>query len=95
MVRSMIKRLVDWSQKDPRDKIYATESLVSVRSNPLDNTRPNIRMEFYVGIGGKIAEFVHYDPRTDERKSKIYVISDQQDLNEELTRIISLELMCA
>jgi hypothetical protein len=52
-------------------------------------------MSFYVGVGGKIVEFHKYDERTDQRISRIYVISDDRDMNEELTRVISMELMRA
>lgn len=90
MLRGMIRRLVNWAQYDDL-KLTSTEV---VRSNDLLNqTSPNINMTFYVGIGGKVVEFVQYDRKTDERTSKVYVISDDKELDQELTRIISLELM--
>ena len=46
----------------------------------------------YVGIGGKVLEFYSYNDR-DERTSKVYVVSDNEEFAEQLTRILSLELM--
>lgn len=91
MLRRMIRKLVNWAQYE--EVQCETVLCSSSRRDTLHSTRPNINMNFYVGIGGKIVEFVQYDERKDERTSKVYVISDEQSLEQELTRIISLELM--
>jgi len=94
MLRRMLNRVIRWALRGGDPNLVCTEPVLTPK-NALNNSRPNLNMSFYVGVGGKIVEFHKYDERTDQRISRIYVISDDRDMNEELTRVISMELMRA
>ena len=42
-------------------------------------------------IGGKVVEFRRYDRSTDRSDHQVYVISDQADFGERLSKIITME----
>jgi hypothetical protein len=43
--------------------------------------------------GGTIISMRYYDSRKDENFTKLYVISDDQDLKNEISNILSIELL--
>ena len=44
-------------------------------------------------IGGSVVSFRTYDRRTDRSDSRHYIITDEQDFNNELGKIITIESM--
>jgi hypothetical protein len=44
-------------------------------------------------IGGRIVSFNHYDRKSDRSHRKVYIITDEQDFERELSKIITLESM--
>ena len=44
-------------------------------------------------IGGSVVSFRIYDPRTDRSDTRNYIITDEQDFNTELGKIITMESM--
>jgi len=48
----------------------------------------------YNATGGKVIETRTYDPRTDRNNSNLYVITDKEELGEELAQIITKESLC-
>ena len=44
-------------------------------------------------IGGAVVTFRTYDRRTDQSESRHYIITDEQDFNSELGKIITMESM--
>jgi hypothetical protein len=93
MLRRLLGRIVNWaSNYDEPDRFEVVSSRQDQSNNVLTHTRPTLNLTMYVGIGGKVLEFYSYNDR-DERTSKVYVVADNDDFTEQLTRILSLELM--
>ena len=44
-------------------------------------------------IGGSLITFKHYDRKLDRSTDKTYIITSEQDFNEELCKILTLESM--
>jgi hypothetical protein len=44
-------------------------------------------------VGGRIVSFNHYDRKTDRSNKTVYIITDEQDFERELSKIITLESM--
>lgn len=50
-----------------------------------------MRFQLYKASGGYVIETRNYDHRKDEEHNKMYVITDDKDLGEELGKIITME----
>ena len=52
-----------------------------------------LNMRVFKAIGGRIVSFNHYDRRTDRETKSVYIITDEQDFERELGKIITMESM--
>lgn len=52
-----------------------------------------LSMRVFKAIGGRIVSFNHYDRRTDRESKSVYIITDEQDFERELGKIITMESM--
>ncbi len=52
-----------------------------------------LSMQLHKAIGGRIVSFNHYDRKSDRSHRKVYIITDEQDFERELSKIITLESM--
>ena len=53
-----------------------------------------LNLVVYSATGGKVIEVKDYDIRTDRWNTNMYVITDKEDLGEELAQIITKESLC-
>lgn len=84
MKLSIKQRIRNWLM-DEDEQIY---------SQPVESDRlssEGMRFQLYKASGGFVIETRHYDERTDRNNNKIYVITENQDLGEELGKIITME----
>jgi len=80
------QRIINWL-KDDKEEMYATmdaEMDTSLNSN-------GMRFQLYKASGGFVVETKVYDENTDRNRNKLYVITDDKDLGEELGKIITME----
>ena len=52
-----------------------------------------LRISIKKMIGGSVVSFRTYDRRTDRSESRHYIITDEQDFNTELGKVITMERM--
>lgn len=52
-----------------------------------------LNMRVFKAIGGRIVSFNHYDRKTDRESKSVYIITDEQDFERELGKIITMESM--
>ena len=77
-------------ENNEREKKYATATLVSEdRGSGLSSN--GIRLEFYKANGGYVIETRKYDRRKDENNVQLYLITEDQVLSDELSKIITME----
>jgi len=90
-------RKCKWAWEN-RDEIVLDPSTVSAKSRSMieieetgweDGLRINIKKM----IGGSVISFRTYDRRNDRSESRHYIITDEQDFNTELSKIITMESM--
>lgn len=67
-------------------------------SNQKEPTRPNliygkdcVTLTIHQGYGGTVVETEFYDYANDRAERSLYVISENQDLGEEISRILMIE----
>jgi hypothetical protein len=53
----------------------------------------NLNFKMYKAVNGFVMEVRQYDKRTDRNVNELYLITDEQDLGEEIAKIITLESM--
>jgi hypothetical protein len=62
----------------------------------IDDLNPSLesngfRLQVYKAKGGVIVETRNYDPRKDENRNSLYVVTEDKDLGVEIGKIITME----
>jgi hypothetical protein len=65
----------------------------TVRARDDFEAEEGLNMQLHKAIGGRIVSFNHYDRKTDRSYRKVYIITDEQDFEQELSKIITMESM--
>jgi len=74
------------------DNFEFQPELAPVRSTRLDNPG-GMRFTIYKANGGMVIESNIYDRHKDENIHGLYLVTDEQDLGEEINKIVTMELM--
>jgi hypothetical protein len=99
MVKKYIRKIMNWAMSDDHAKIqcepasgYQKGTLVS--NSSVGDRNGGMNFTVYLATGGKVIQFATYDPARDRHQSSLYVITDKEDLGEELGQIITKESLC-
>lgn len=65
----------------------------TVRARDSFEVDGGINMNVYKAVGGKIISFNNYDHKTDRNTRNVYIITDEQDFERELGKMITMESM--
>ena len=90
MFKRMIKGLVTWSMSDHQEDIQISERPDEVRISAT-----GIRFEVYRANGGTVVETRRNDRRTGDSLFELHVIAGDQDIGEEIGKIITMESLKA
>ena len=74
----------------PEANSIATPSRLIARDQ---DWQDNLNIAITTARGGKIITFRRYDHKTDRSDNRVYVIPDEQNFNDELAKLITLESM--
>lgn len=85
MKLSLKQRIRNWLY-DSEEDTYAS---IPVEADRLQSD--GMRFQLYKAAGGYVIETRSYDRRKDENYNKMYVITEEKDLGEELGKIITME----
>jgi len=88
MKLSLKQKIRDWLMNDP-DEYYPGSINIDESSSPIDSN--GFRLQVYKANGGVVVETKTYDRRKDENRNSLYVITEDQDLGEEIGKIITME----
>ena len=89
MFKRMIKGLIAWSMNDHHD-----ESLIaSDRAEEVRISATGIRFEVYRANGGTVIETRRNDRRTGDGIYELHVVAGDQDIGQEIGRIITMEAL--
>lgn len=81
-------RLRKWLFDDESNRIGETAS-VPVREDRINSYGFNLRV--YKASGGTVIETNTYDSSKDRHRNGLYVITDDKDLGQEISKIITVE----
>jgi len=65
--------------------------LVQTSNNNIEDGNQGMNFTVYHATGGKVVQIRTYDHRTDRTASALYIVTDKEDLGEELAQIITRE----
>jgi hypothetical protein len=84
-----------WHSRDEPDEIgmVPATSAKLARAEPLDDWEDGLRITVKRVIGGSVISFRTYDQRKDRSDHRHYIITDEQDFNTELGKMITMESM--
>lgn len=84
------KNKCEWAWNEARGVVKQTEVAVSADHHGLHD---GMSIHLKQVIGGRIVTFHRYDSKRDENRNRTYIITDEQDFERELGKIITLEAM--
>lgn len=104
-IKNAIIGIIKWaSRQSDVERDYTAEKASAARygntigSSKAMNQHDNIAdsnngMNFtvYSAIGGKVIQFRSYDPARDRHIGSLYIVTDKEDLGQELGQIITVE----
>jgi hypothetical protein len=82
------QRIRNWLMNDPDE---ADSYPISVDSDGPSLDSNSFRLKVYGASGGTIIETTKYDRKSDENRHSLHVVTDDKDLGEELSKIITME----
>jgi hypothetical protein len=82
------QRLRNWFNKDLEDEL---ESVVGQDIEGARFSSEGMRFQLYRASGGYVVETRVYDHRNDRSDTKMYVITEEQDVGHEIGKIITME----
>jgi hypothetical protein len=87
MKLSIRERIRNWLMKDNDEceLVYADDC------EGVDLHSQGFRLQVYGASGGTIVETTKYDQKKDENRHSLYVVTEDKDLGEELSKIITME----
>jgi hypothetical protein len=98
--RKYIRNFMRWALRSDGDAPQPEEvtsyqghgiSNMKVRSGGIGDGNNGMNFTVYGAIGGKVIQFTTYDPVRDKGYSCLYIVTDKEDLGEEIGQIITKE----
>jgi hypothetical protein len=87
MKMTLKQRIRNWLMNDDdTPDPYSTED-----NNSVDLSSNSFRLNIYGASGGTIIETTKYDRKSDENRHSLHVVTEDKDLGEELSKIITME----
>ena len=86
----------NWFAKKCQQAWQENQPKVALSTNSVHRTFDSdsgINMTLYKAIGGRIVVFNRYNEKIDRSARTTYIITDEQDFERELSKIITLESM--
>jgi hypothetical protein len=71
----------------------ATAGSISIGRGPSLDSDKGIRFQVYKANGGMVVETSTYDRHKDRSYNGLYIITDDQDLGKEISKIITMETL--
>ena len=91
MFKQMIRGLITWSMKERHQE----DIQISDRAEEVRISATGIRFEVYRANGGTVIETRRNDRRTGDSIYELHVIAGDQDIGEEIGKIITMEALKA
>lgn len=101
MIKKYLRKIMRWALSSDSDAPQPdevtpyhgnkTRSGISAGSSEFGKEINGMNFIVYGAIGGKVVQFSTYDPVRDRGFSNLYIVTDKEDLGEEIGQIITKE----
>jgi hypothetical protein len=83
------QRIRNWLMNDNDEAEYG--NAISIDEEGPNIQTPSFRLNVYSAGGGTIIETTKYDRQRDDHRHSLHIVTDDKDLGEELSKIITME----
>jgi len=90
MKLSLKQKIRNWLMSDEFETDYSG-NVISVDDHGPNLSSQGFRLNIYGASGGTIIETTKYDRKNDENRHSLHVVTEDKDLGEELSKIITME----
>jgi len=94
MLKKYLRRLFAWFMLDNGIEAVPSKYANKVKSIEIDGPiggTSGLNFTVFNATGGKVIQFASYDPTRDHKRVSLYVVTDKDNLGEELAQIITRE----
>ncbi len=78
---------------DADEPEYATKASLQAASRPVGDHRDSMNFQICRATGGYIVEYSNYDRKRDEHNRHLHIITDEQDLGDSISKIVTIEIL--
>ena len=83
------QRIRNWLMDDSAD--HYSNAGIAIDECSVNLSSQGFRLNIYGASGGTIIETTKYDRKSDENRHSLHVVTDDKELGEELSKIITME----
>jgi hypothetical protein len=83
------QRIRNWLMDDSAD--HYSNASIAIDECSINLSSQGFRLNIYGASGGTIIETTKYDRKSDENRHSLHVVTDDKELGEELSKIITME----
>ena len=87
------RKLRNWINSVDEDAKIGSALGLKVREADDINSDPVLNFKVFSAVGGKIVEFRQYDRQKDRHFSQTYIITNDQDFGERISKIATMEIL--
>jgi hypothetical protein len=101
MIRQALRELIDWAQSGDKELAYGNATVSkrprrgAISTDDADLSNNKINFAVFPANGGSIVQVYHYDRKKDEEIRTLYVVHDNEEFDQHLAQIISMERLRA
>ena len=88
------KLVINWVREDwENDRKEGSSQLTASRDieAKMCDSDPILNFRVFSAVGGKVVEFRRYDRKTDRNDTTSYIITNDQDFGERISKIVTME----
>lgn len=91
-MRWLKRKLAKWVNEYNNELKPSRELVLSADSDSVSSD-PILNFRVFSAVGGRVVEFRHYDRKMDRNHTTTYIITNDQDFGERISKIATLEVM--
>jgi hypothetical protein len=91
-MRWLKRKLAKWVNEYNNEPKPSRELVISADSESV-GSEPILNFKVFPAVGGRVVEFRYYDRKIDRSHTTTYIITNDQDFGERISKIATLEVM--
>ena len=87
------RKLAKWVNEYNNEPKPAREGMILSADSDSVSSDPILNFKVYSAVGGRIVEFRQYDRHKDRNFHQTYIITNDQDFGERISKIATMEIL--